>query len=109
MENLLKSFIDYAKKHGEYINEGNYKKANTVHSKLMKLYETIKQEHCWDLFEKCLDNDDDFVRLWAATFLLKNNEKQALLKLDVLKGAGGIASLSASTVIDMWSKGMLNL
>jgi hypothetical protein len=109
MIDLKNSFIEYAKKHGDATLEGDDKTANKMHDKLSSLYEKIKKEEKWEVLKEVIDLPDESVRLWAATFLLRHDERIALNSLNKLSKSSKIFGLSASTTIDMWHKKMLDL
>lgn len=103
------SFIDYAVKHGEAIEKGNHKVANKLHKQLMSVYETINQAGKWSELKELFQHPNESVKLWASTFLLKNDNVAALKVLHELAKSPRIIGLTASTTIDMWRKGMLDL
>lgn len=108
-ENIIEKFLFYATEHGYALWHGDHKKANEMHQELHSLYKTAKEINIPDAFSQCLDEEDANVRLWAATFTLKVNPdiaKKELLNLSQLKG---ITALNASTILKLWSQGLLNL
>jgi hypothetical protein len=109
MTEIKNIFIDCAIKHGEAIDQGNYKLANKLHSKLTSLYEKIKKEEQWDELKIMVKHTDESVKLWTATFLLKRDTDLALKVLNELRESKRIIGLTASTTVDMWNKGMLQL
>jgi hypothetical protein len=109
MSELKEIFIDYAIKHGQAIEQGDHKTANKIHEKLTALYVKLKSNENWDVLKELVKHNDESVRLWAATFLLKNDTILSLQVLNGLKESDKIIGLTASTTIDMWSKGMLQL
>ena len=104
-----KAFIDNAISHGKAIEDGNHKLANKLHKDISKIYNIIKREERWDELKDMVEHSDESVRLWAATFLLHHNQDFALKALKGLEKSKKIFGLSASTTIDMWNKGMLQL
>jgi dihydrodipicolinate synthase/N-acetylneuraminate lyase len=109
MTDIQNVFADIAVKHGEAIEQGEYKIANKLHTKLMKLYQTIIGKESWDDLKNMTAHTDDNVKLWAATFLLKHDNTTAINVLTELTKSQKIVGLTASTTIDMWNKGMLQL
>jgi hypothetical protein len=106
---IKNKFIEYAIQHGVAIEEGNHKLANKLHGKLTGLYQKIQIEEKWNIFYELVNYSNENVQLWAATFLLKNDKESALDVLNKLKQSERITGLTASSVIDMWNKGMLQL
>lgn len=110
MDKLIQDFISLAIEHGECTFDGNYKKGNKVHGKIIKIIELIKKEedHVRKEFYDLMNHEDDSVRMWAATTLLKSFEQRALGVLkDVATFNKTIHSLTARTTVDCWQKGLL--
>lgn len=107
--NLINDFLSYAVEHGKAISSGDYVKANKFHKKLHNLYCTAKKENLIVIFKESLDYNNESVRLWAATFLLKTSPDIAEKCLQELTGLKTITGLSARTTLDIWKKGLLNL
>ncbi len=109
MLDIKDDFIEHAKKHGEAIEDGNHKLANKLHSKLTLLYQKIQNEKKWDVLYELINYPNESIQLWSATFLLKNDKEFALEVLNKLKKSEKIVGLTATSIIDMWNKGMLQL
>ncbi|MDD4970329.1 MAG: hypothetical protein PHT07_12965 [Paludibacter sp.] len=109
MQDFKDNFIEHAKKYGEAIEEGNHKLANKLHSKLTVLYQKIQNERKWEVLYELINHPNESVQLWSATFLLKNDNEIALDVLNKLKQSEKIVGLTATSIIDMWNKGMLQL
>jgi dihydrodipicolinate synthase/N-acetylneuraminate lyase len=107
--NLINDFLSYAIEHGKAISSGDYVKANKFHKKLHNLFTIAKKENLIIIYKECLNYNNDDVRLWAATFLLKTSPDIAEKCLQELTGLKTITGLSAKTTLDMWKKGLLNL
>jgi hypothetical protein len=100
-------FIEIATEHGEAMKVGNSKKANKLHSKLTKVYENAEKEvERNDELRQVSHNSNQNVKLWAAAFLLKEDTEYAKQVLINIKESGSVFALSASTILDMWNKGM---
>ena len=108
MEDLKSKVIEYSIKYGHAIEEGK-KSADKFHSKLMSLYEKTEKSRIWDVLKELLMHGDEPVRLWASVFLLPHDEELALKELKKLERSEKIHSVTATALIDLWSKGMLDL
>jgi Domain of unknown function (DUF2019) len=108
-ENIKESFLTEAIEHGKAIAEGDHKKANKLHKKIQTLYKKAKDSNQVDLFSELLNESDENVRLWAATFTLKFSPDRAEKTLMSLSNLSSITGLSAKTTLVMWKQGMLNL
>ena len=109
MLDIKENFIEHAKKYDNAIEEGNHKLANNLHGKLMVMYQRIKNEEKWDVLYELINSSNESVKLWAATFLLNKDKETALEVLNTLKKSKKIIGLTASTIIDMWNKSLLQL
>jgi len=109
MERISRKFKELSIKHEEAIQTGNNKTANRLHKELMSLYYDIKNNEDFIIIKELSKDKNESVRLWAATFLLKSNSEFALKLLNDLKKSNSVNSLTASAIIDMWAKGMLQL
>jgi len=109
MSDTKNIFIDLAIKHGEAIESGDYKLANKIHTKLTSTYQEIKRDNKWQELKEITQHLNENVKLWSATFLLNYDTDTALKVLNEVSKSNKIFGLSASTTIDMWNKGMLQL
>ncbi|MGZ4057068.1 MAG: DUF2019 domain-containing protein [Bacteroidia bacterium] len=109
MINNIKDFEDLALKHGDAIQAGDYKAANKLHSKLTKIYDQLKATNNVKELLPLTKGSDKSVKLWSATFLLKEENQIALDVLNEIAKSESILSMSASSIIDMWNKKMLIL
>lgn len=109
MKNQKLDFIDYAKRHFKAIEFGDHKQANKLHDKLMAIYYRFKNHNEWDFFFDLINNDDNCVKYWAATFLLKKDEELAMNVLNDLSKIDGPISMLAYTSICIWQKGISKL
>ncbi|QEH40230.1 DUF2019 domain-containing protein [Chitinophaga sp. XS-30] len=108
-ENIKAKFLDKAIEHGNAISVGDHKKANKIHKKIQALYNQAKEQNQADVFSELLDNADENVRLWAATFTLKVFPELAEKSLISLSELSSITGLSAKTTLHLWKEGKLNL
>lgn len=108
IEKLIQEYRDFAIKHTEYSEKGDYKTVNKSYSKIMKVLKkliTLKED---DKLLQLLNDDNPGVRCWAATNCLEIKESEALKTLEALeKGHYPEASFNAKYVIQEWKKGNL--
>ncbi|GAP68172.1 hypothetical protein BA6E_102170 [Bacteroidales bacterium 6E] len=109
MENIKETFLRYAIEHGQATGVGDHKKANKIHKKLQDLYNETKSHKILNVFTEFLNNNNESVRLWAATFSLNNNPEIAVEALEKLAEITSITGLSAKTTLHLWKEGKLNL
>jgi hypothetical protein len=109
MDDLKANFIDYAIKYGEAIAQGDHKTANKLHTRLRSTWKSMEMNGHADALLEISAHPNEPVQLWAATYLLKYHTEIALKMLGTLRKSPKITGLEASTVIDMWNKGMLDL
>lgn len=95
--------------HHSTILEGDSKYANRLHKKLMKLYQKAKKIGKQHLFLEFLNDDNEGVRLCAATFSLHSNPELALQCLGDLAKLPTITSMQAEMILKLWDKGELEL
>jgi len=88
---------------------GNYKVGNKNYDKIIKAVEFLKSENSLDALLPYLSHNSAGVRLWAASYLLGFDEKNAIKILEELKKQKGIISLIAEATLDEWKKGNLKL
>jgi len=109
IENALQDFIGYAKIQGIATSEiTDSKIANLAYQKMVKAYEFIKSQKAFDKMKLLLTNKDTFVRLWGASYLLNEYEKESLLVLEEIKKEKNAHSFIAEMTVDEWKKGNLN-
>lgn len=108
-ERIKQDFLVEVIEHGKAIAEGDHKKANKLHKKIQSLYNKARESNHVDLFSELLNENDENVRLWAATFALKISPETAVEALVNLSNLSSITGLSAKTTLDLWKKGMLDL
>ena len=110
MSNISK-YIENAINHGEATNKGDHKKANKCYEKLIEAYLQIRNsgENWIDEFIELLLHENDSVKCWSATHLLKYREQEAIKTLKELNTGKGITSFDAEMVLEEWKKGNLKL
>ncbi len=105
LENKIQLFIDSAIDHAKFTEE-DYKKANKSYDKIIKVIEYLEKEGLTDELDRCLDHEHAAVRVWAASFALKNKklEHKAIKVLEeVANHDYGIQSFSAKMTLKEWN------
>ena len=108
-ENLKSDFINDASAHLEATLKGDFKTANKLHSKLMRLYKKVKESKDESQYLGFLKDINEGVCLWAATFLLRTHTEAAVACLKKLSSSPSIISMDAKMILEMWDKGELEL
>ncbi|WP_440881128.1 hypothetical protein [Tenacibaculum sp. C7A-26P2] len=109
IDKIKEGFLSEAIEHGKAIAIGDNKKANKLHKKLHNLYSKAKKQNVVNVFEEFLNEDDENVRFWAATFSLSSSPELAEKSLAKLTELSSITGLSAKTTLHLWKEGKLNL
>jgi hypothetical protein len=107
MKTLLSAFIEKALGYEKSVDSGDHRGANRFHDRLMALKAKSNQEEFRDVCRVLLESDNETVRLWAATFYLKEDEQRAALVLEELKTSARIVGLTAASTLDLWKTGLL--
>lgn len=108
-EKIREEFFEMASRHHSTILEGGSKYANRLHKKLMKLYQKAKKIGKHQLFLEFLNNHNEGVRLWAASFSLNSHPELAVGCLNDLAKLPTITSMQAEMILKLWDKGELEL
>lgn len=108
-DKIKEDFLSEAIEHGKAIAIGNSTKANKLHKKLHTLYNKAKEQNIINVFEELLNEDDENVRIWAATFSLSSSPELAEKALGKLTELNSITGLSAKTTLHLWKEGKLDL
>jgi hypothetical protein len=107
MSEIIKKFIEYAAEHEKHTLDGDYKKGNISHKKLMQTIESIKLEtnSIRQEFYDLLNFENDSVKIWTAVTLLATFEKESI---EILKKIAienkTIIGLNADMTLDVWNK-----
>ena len=104
----LNLFQDAAIKHAEATEQGDYKIANKNYDTIAKTIEFLKQHNAICSLLEYLNHNSIGVKIWAATYLLPTNEKEATQVLEQIIREKGIQSFDAKMVLSEWGKGNLN-
>jgi hypothetical protein len=110
MNKLIETYISLATEHGECTLDGNYKNGNKAYAKLQAVIKDIynSDKDVRKKFFELLHHENDSVKIWTATTLLKTFENEALKTLKEIElKSDNIFSLTAQTTIDVWHKGEL--
>ncbi len=110
MNNLIQKYIELTTEHGELMQNGDDKNGNMVHSKIGRIVLEIQQSDKETKIEyyKLLDHSNTSVKCWTAIELIGTKENKSIDVLNNLSKEKGLISLTASSLIDMWKKGMIN-
>jgi len=108
-DKIKKDFLLEAIEYGNAIAIGDNKKANKLHKKLHNFYDIAKEQNVVSLFEELLNEDNENIRFWAATFSLASSPKLAEKTLERLTELSSIIGLSAKTTLQLWKQGRLDL
>jgi predicted nucleotide-binding protein (sugar kinase/HSP70/actin superfamily) len=106
---LLKTLEEFSKASREF----NSKKGNRAFDKITKLYVLLKQNYIEDVPDILIEwtkNDDEYIVLHGATFLLEFNP---ILAIEILKklmlNDVSMAGFNAKYTLLEWEKGSLKL
>lgn len=111
IKDIIVQYVETARNHGDAIENGDYKKANSNYKKNMKALDKLRQfgkEGCDELFN-LLNHDNLRVRLSAATQLLNTKNKEAIHTLKKISKEPGIVGFSAKMVLKEWKSGNLKI
>ncbi len=98
---LKEKFLVLAINHGQAIAIGDYKKANKIHKKIQEVYKLAKEQDQRNIFIELIHEQDESVRLWAATFALSISPDFAEKALVDLVKSTSIIGLSAKTTLQL--------
>lgn len=108
---LIVAYKKAAALQGEYNSQGNPKKANQQYKIMAKICRALRKKGESDQLQliSLLNDQDPYVRLWAATHSLEFAPRQAergLKKIASAKSMGVVSFLAATTLYE-WKKGSL--
>jgi hypothetical protein len=104
-EVLIGRYIELAKLHGAASSEFDYKKANRLHSRVMRVYRELQALgfEARSEFLKLLDHPDMSVRCWAASQSLEFAPERAEPVLRKIAAEGPLPlNLSAEATLMRW-------
>jgi hypothetical protein len=105
---VIEAFIDQAERYGRAINDGDSKVANLSHDKLKAIIKATDSKEQGGILLKLCEHKSESVRLWAASFLLKQNESLSLSIIEEIISSGSILGLVAEVTLDKWKSGNFN-
>jgi hypothetical protein len=108
-EKIVKNFINASIKQGESLEEGNWKVANRQYKIIEKSYHQLNElgKEGEKELVKLLDYNNDYVKLWSATYSLPIEEVKAKKILEILSNKTRGLGLTAKMTIEEWEKGNL--
>jgi hypothetical protein len=106
-QKIIENFINASIKQGESIEEGNWKVANRQYKIIEKSYQHLRKLDEKSVYEliKLLDYNNDYVKLWSATYSLSIDEEKAKNVLKILSNKSGGLGLTAKMTLQEWEKG----
>lgn len=109
IETALSNFEEAATKHAEATERGNYKIGNKCYALISEVVIFLKDQNEVQRLSPFLNHPSVGVRLWAATYLLPGQEREAIKVLEQIAQRSDIHSLTAETTLSEWRKGNLKL
>ena len=106
---MKEKFIEYSLIYGLGIVNGEEVEANKAHEQLNKLYLKIKENNNWNILIELSESSDEKIKYCASVFLLGYDADRGVKQLRELALTDTMIGFSASTTIDMWDKGMMDL
>ena len=109
-KSAINALIESSKKHSEAANTGDYKTANKNYDVIQKAVVYLRANDGLAELKNLLANNETSVKVWAATFLLKHYEKDAIAVLeDIAQKSIPQHSFDARMVLQEWRNGRLNM
>jgi hypothetical protein len=110
LESAINTIIESSKKHASATDSGDYKTANKNYAIIKKAVTYLRENDGIEKLEELLLHADVSVRIWAASYLLRDSEKQAIPILEEIESKSiPHHSFAARLVLQGWKKGTLNL
>ena len=110
LDDLVADYRGSAAAHGAATEAGDHKKANRQHDRLIEVLRQIRDSGATGdkALLGLLSDENTWVRLWAASHLLRVDEDQARRTLELLSQESGVVALDAEMVLSEWHKGTLS-
>lgn len=110
-KDIEEEFVKSAADHGLYSDLSDSIKANEAHDRIMTALSKMKilPDHGKDVLLRLQNNENNFVRRWAATYLLPLDERVALGTLGGIALGEGLSAFNAEMVLKLWRSGKLKL
>lgn len=110
-ENLKNKFIEFAVTHGTCTEVGDSKGANISYDLLMDTL--IEMSHEYDsgrlMLSFLCNYDNDYVKIWAATYILPIDSELGVRTLKLLSNRKGFVGIDAAMTLKLWNSGNLKL
>lgn len=100
-------FIKTALGYDRGINSGDHKKANKFHKELMELKMIMDSDRLLELCMDLISNENDSVRLWAATLILDQKTDLAARTLTEIASTNQVVGLTAKLLLNAHKKGLV--
>ncbi len=103
---LTTEYSRLAKEHMVFKEEGDYKRANSVHARMSKISREILSggSEGEKALSGLLDSEEPSVRAWAATDYYSVDPARSKRVLEQLAKEGGLVGLEAGLVLDLHFK-----
>jgi hypothetical protein len=111
IEDVLRTYAASARAHGVATENGDYKKANREHDKVIVALHKLRSfgEAGHRALLDLLKDPQAHVRCWAATHLLDTHSERAVEILESLASSPGIVAFTARMVLSEWRNGELRI
>lgn len=106
IDTIKNEFLNLADSYYKAQLEGDWKKGNKFHKKLMEFYKN-KGKNFQNMYIEYINHANDWVRLWAATFLLKSHPDMAIGCLQKLSNEDSIISNFSELILTAFKGGDL--
>jgi len=110
-DTIQSEFVEAACEHGQFTESGDSVHANKAHDKVIKIISRMKQlpDKGVSILASLLNDENDSVKAWAATYLLPLDEESAINTLKELSSGRGFIAFDAKMVLKLWTAGTLKL
>ena len=106
IESMKEKYETLCAEHGNALNEGDSKRANFLHKKIMLLIQQAKYANHFDIFLPFLESKNENVKLWTATGYLQTHPLIALKALEELsKSPDFFINWKAKATIKLYKNG----
>ena len=106
---MIAEYIKLTTGHGEFIQAGDDKSANKIHSQIRSLVKRIRESdpEVKNEFYKLLTHENSSVRLWTAIELIETDPGKAKSVIEEIKKDKGVIGLTAKSLLKMWNDGLI--
>ena len=110
IQEAIEAIIESSQKHADASQTGDYKTANKNYDLVDKAVLYLRENNGIEYLKELLNFDNISVKVVAASYLLKNADKNALTILEEIASKSyPHNSYTASMVLQEWKNGRLNL